>query len=458
MTAAGLDSILFISVAVAGFMEESIVPKDYIVTDKYILIPPKACGGVCHDCANECTRKLKPHLQPKDAFERLYELADFSLAIERIPVGEALNRITAQDIYAINNVPNHSVTMKDGIVVNWQLYLERRSQGQCTFAPGEFQLGNMGTPVYPPFDTNCNAEQCHFNADGSVTIDDELVHHQGIEPEGSTVQKGDLLIRNGKKLTASMLSFLYYNGITDVLVLKKPRVTIIPTGGELVALGEASGPGQFVESDSIYIKCIAEQCGAVVMVSRIIGDNSLRIRHAIERALPDSDLLVVIGGVGKGEKRFNDYSMQAIRNIGTIVTHGLACEPGGSPTLVAVIGGTPVLGIPGPPHAMLNMTNRVLPPTIELFYQTPYFEETTVDAVLGADFPPTGKNDWHVRVNAQKINDEIIVTPLADGGDGVDNFVDAAAYICLREIDKPYHKGKRVQVKLVVNQRSLEGI
>ena len=85
----------------------------------------------------------------------------------------------------------------------------------------------------------------------------------------------------------------------------------------------------------------------------------MRIRHAIERALPDSDLLVVIGGVGKGEKRFNDYSLQAIRNIGTIVTHGLACGPGGSPTLVAVIGGTPVLGIPGPPHAMLNMTRCV---------------------------------------------------------------------------------------------------
>ena len=81
-----------------------------------------------------------------------------------------------------------------------------------------------------------------------------------------------------------------------------------------------------------------EQCGAVVKVSRIIGDNSLRIRHAIERTLPDSDLLVVIGGVGKGKKRFNDYSLQAIRNIGTIVTHGLACGPGGAPTLVAVIG------------------------------------------------------------------------------------------------------------------------
>lgn len=120
--------------------------------------------------------------------------------------------------------------------------------------PGEFQLGNMGTPVYPPFDTNCNAEQCHFNADGSVTIDDELVERQGIEPEGSTVQKGDLLIHNGVKLTASMLSFLHYNGIADLLVIKKPRVTIIPTGGELVPVGEQPQPGQFFESDSIYVK------------------------------------------------------------------------------------------------------------------------------------------------------------------------------------------------------------
>ena len=442
--------------AVAGFMEEIIVPKDYIVTDKYILVPPKACGGVCHDCANECTRKLKPHLPLSDAFAQLYQAADFALAIERIPVAEALGRITAQDIYAVNNVPNHAVTMKDGIVVNWQRYLQKRSQGECTFAPGEFQLGNMGTPVYPPFDTNCNAEQCHFNADDSVTIDYELVERQGIEPEGSTVQKGDLLIRNGVKLTASMLSFLHYNGIADLLVLKKPRVTIIPTGGELVSVGEQPQPGQFFESDSIYVKAIAEQCGAIARVTRIAGDNSIRIRHAIERALPDSDLLVVIGGVGKGEKRFNDYSLQAIRSIGTVITHGLACGPGGAPTLIAAIGGIPVLGIPGPPHAMLNMTNRVLPPTIELFYQTAYFEETTVDAILGEDFPPTGKTDWYVRVHARKINGEIIVTPLADGGDGADNFVDAAAYICLREIEKPYNKGKHVQAKLVINQRRLE--
>ena len=165
---------------------------------------------------------------------------------------------------------------------------------------------------------------------------------------------------------------------------------------------------------------------------------------------------MVIGGVGKGEKRFNDYSLQAIRSIGTVITHGLACGPGGAPTLIAAIGGIPVLGIPGPPHAMLNMTNRVLTPTIELFYQTAYFEETTVDAILGEDFPPTGKTDWYVRVHARKINGEIIVTPLEDGDDGADNFVDAAAYICLREIEKPYNKGKHVQAKLVINQRRLE--
>ena len=115
------------------------MPKDYIVTDKYILVPPpKACGGVCHDCANECTRKLKPHLPLSDAFAQLYQAADFALAIERIPVAEALGRITAQDIYAVNNVPNHAVTMKDGIVVNWQRYLQKRSQGECTFAPVSF--------------------------------------------------------------------------------------------------------------------------------------------------------------------------------------------------------------------------------------------------------------------------------------------------------------------------------
>ena len=58
-------------------------------------------------------------------------------------------------------------------------------------------------------------------------------------------------MRNGKKLTASMLSFLYDNGITDVLVLKKPRVTIIPTGGELVAFRRSSWSGAVVLSNRI---------------------------------------------------------------------------------------------------------------------------------------------------------------------------------------------------------------
>ena len=95
-------------------------------------------------------RKLKPHLQPKDVFERLYELANFSLAIERIPVGEALNRITAQDIYAINNGPNHSVTMKDGIMGKLATIFRAAFPRPVHFCSRRVSAGQYGDTGLPP--------------------------------------------------------------------------------------------------------------------------------------------------------------------------------------------------------------------------------------------------------------------------------------------------------------------
>ena len=133
-------------------------------------------------------------------------------------------------------------------------------------------------------------------------------------------------------------------GYGHVPVIRRPRVTLLATGDELVPAGTAPGPDQIVSSNPPMLRALFESFGAVVDDPGIIPDR----REALAAALADADadLIVTIGGASVGD---HDLVVPVLREMGAeIAFWKIALRPG-KPMLAGRLNGTPIIGLPGNP-------------------------------------------------------------------------------------------------------------
>ncbi|MEL7609353.1 MAG: molybdopterin-binding protein [Bacillota bacterium] len=321
-----------------------------------IVVPPKACGD-CRDCSNHCGKSAPVPLDA--ALDRLFHAVRLEPVAEDVPVEQAADRITARRHCAAVTTPNCNVAMKDGVAVNWAGIGEKTDAPFRPFMTDRYKIVPMGAPVPGVFDTLLHAEQCRNTAEGML-IFERPVPGQCISYEGSSLEEGEQILPADVRLRADHLMMLRMGGVESVSVLKKPRVAIIPTGRDLVPGGIVPPYGKKIESVGIYVKALAEGYEASADLFAPAGDDALELSSVLVYAAKRYDVIAVIGGVGKGKSVYNDHTVSAVEKVGTVVQHGVLVHPGGSPSLLAQIGGTPVLGIPGPPHAALIMADLLV--------------------------------------------------------------------------------------------------
>jgi molybdopterin molybdotransferase len=138
-------------------------------------------------------------------------------------------------------------------------------------------------------------------------------------------------------------------GIGQVEIYERPKVVIIPTGGELLDIGSrALLPGEAYEINGLMARLYAEKWGALAEKKEIVPDDEKLVREAIASS-NDADLIIIIGGTSVGER---DYAPKVLSEMGELLVHGVRLQPG-KPTAFGAVGGKPVVCLPGYPVAML---------------------------------------------------------------------------------------------------------
>jgi len=145
------------------------------------------------------------------------------------------------------------------------------------------------------------------------------------------------------------------------LTVTTANVGIIPTGSELVPLGERPKPGQVVESNTIMAQVLFESMGAHCMRLPIVRDDPGLIEDALKTAAQENDLVVISAGSSAGTR---DYTAGAIAAVGELLFHGVAVKPG-KPMMLGKIGKTPVIGLPGYPLAAQTVLREFAVPLLE---------------------------------------------------------------------------------------------
>ena len=169
-----------------------------------------------------------------------------------------------------------------------------------------------GAPI--PVGADCVLKQEETERHGDlVKIFKEMKANENISFMGEDIKIGETLIKKGKRLDYADLGIMASSGISEVLVYKKPKVSIISTGDEVCDINSTLKPGKIYDSNLYSLSARIEELGYNVLSMEHVGDNILKIGDAIEKAFEKSDIVFTTGGASVGEK---DLMQKVAESIG----------------------------------------------------------------------------------------------------------------------------------------------
>jgi molybdopterin molybdotransferase len=171
-----------------------------------------------------------------------------------------------------------------------------------------------------------------------------------IRAAGSDIRASDRLLEPGSRLDAADLALAAAGGHGRLPVYERPRVAVMATGDELVAAGQALGPAQIPDSNSIGLTAQATQTGAQARSFGVARDDLDEVTKKLRDAIAWADVVVVSGGVSVGA---HDVVKDAIARLGELELWRVAVQPGKPVAFGRAFAddGRPVLlfGLPGNP-------------------------------------------------------------------------------------------------------------
>lgn len=275
-----------------------------------------------------------------------------------IASSDAAGRAVSQDIISPVSLPGFDRAAMDGYAVK-----SADTRGARPSAPvflEQFLPVRTGMEVPANYDAVVMLEDARLRAD-ALEITAEVHAYRNVSRVGEDITSGEAVFREGHVLRPPDIALLSALGIGEVQVYERPRVVIIPTGGELVPIGERPlKTGEAYEINGLMAGLYVEKWGCDARKLEIVSDDSEMIREAIAANL-DADMIVIIGGTSVGEK---DYAPRVLMETGELFVHGIRLQPG-KPTAFGAVRGTTVVCLPGYPVAALAVLYQFVRPALK---------------------------------------------------------------------------------------------
>lgn len=399
-------------------------------------------------------RPLKSLVSLDEALRVLQSLATPMDRTERVTLLKGLGRVAAEDVVSGMHVPLVDRSAMDGYAV--------RAAG--TFQAGKFRPTRFrrietlyadsvpskrvtkGTCVEVATGTSLPA-----GADAVVKVEDterdgEWVRvyspvHPGehVSRQGEDIRKGDIVVRRGEVLTPAKLGAVAAVGRNAVAVFEKPRVAILTTGDEVVPPGRPIRPGQVYDINAHTIASIVREAGGEPVLMGRVPDRVDALGRAIRKAVKE-DLVVFSGGSSVGEK---DMIVDVLEVIGEVRFHGVAVKPG-KPTILGIVRGKAVLGMPGYPTSCLSNCYMMLAPMLRAMARLPAKVKNVIEAPLSKRLVSSiGRVEFHT----VRIEDGLAVPAYKHSG-AITSMAHADGYFEIPANVDLVEKGERVRVVL----------
>jgi molybdopterin molybdotransferase len=167
-----------------------------------------------------------------------------------------------------------------------------------------------------------------------------------IRRRGEDLKQGACALARGTRLNPIQLGLAAAVDRGELLVARRPRVTILCTGEELRVPGSPALPGTIPESNGPALAALVQAAGGLPTLAPRTGDSLEETERALRAALRGSDLLLTVGGVSVGE---HDLVRAALANVGCELEFWKVQIKPGKPLAFGRFGDTRILGLPGNP-------------------------------------------------------------------------------------------------------------
>jgi molybdopterin molybdotransferase len=181
-----------------------------------------------------------------------------------------------------------------------------------------------------------------------------------VRPAGEDIAAGTAALKAGMRLRPQDVALAAAFGLTQLEARRRIRVAVFSTGDELVSPGTPRAPAQLFDSNRFMLMAMLRRLGCEVSDLGILADERAALAGALRKVAGAHDLILTTGGVSTGEE---DHVKAAVEAAGSLVLWRMAIKPG-RPVAMGIIGGTPLIGLPGNPVATFVTFVHVVRPTV----------------------------------------------------------------------------------------------
>lgn len=372
---------------------------------------------------------------------------------QTVDVGDALGRMTSAPVFAKLSAPHYNASAMDGISVKADSTYHASETTPVKLKKNrDYVVLNTGAPVPDDFDAVIMIEDVVELDEEFVEIRSAATPWQHVRPVGEDIVKGELILPVRHVIRPQDMGALLSGGVTQVSVYRRIQVGLIPTGSEITDITDPLPPGKIIESNSKMFKGLIETYGGRTTAYPVVQDDPELLKKAVLKGIQDNDLLVINAGSSAGTK---DFTVDVLRELGSVMFHGIAIKPG-KPAILAEVEGKPVVGIPGYPVSAYVVFEQIVKPLVYHYqYQQPP-EAEIVEAVLARRVVSSLKHEEHIRIKLGRVGDRWIATPLSRGAGVTMSLVRADGMLTVPQETEGHEKGSLIQVRLARPVREIQ--
>ena len=394
------------------------------------------------------------------------------LGVEEIPLDErAMGRVLAEPVWAKISSPHYHASAMDGFAVRAE-----DTAGAMQTAPLRLVSGTQanyidtGDPlpawanavipieeVEPLDDTGQPAKDSRAPFAIRIRAASTPWHH--VRALGEDIVATQLVLPAGHTLRPVDLGAIAACGHDYVSVARQPKVAILPTGTELVPVGEPVQSGDIIEYNSLVMAAQVNSWGGKATRYPITPDDFDLIREQVRRSAYDHDLILLNAGSSAGSE---DFSAEVVESLGELLVHGVAARPGHPVILGMIRAGDaqatmiPIIGVPGYPVSAALTGEIFVKPMLARWLGTQPEEPITVKAQLTRKVTSPAGDDDFMRVAVGRVGERTLAAPLSRGAGVITSLVRADGITILPRGSQGLPAGAEVTVHLTRSPSEIE--
>ena len=419
------------------------------------------------------------------------------LGSESIPLDEnAIGRVTSEPVWAKTSSPHYHASAMDGFAVRAEdTHGAQPSSPVKLLVSSNSVIGNSaqyvdtGDPlpgwanaVIPIENVESLDENEKITDDirtpSLIRIRASVTPWSHVRPLGEDIVATQLVLPTGHILKPVDLGAIAAAGYQEVVVARKPKVAILPTGTELVPIGSELKAGDILEYNSLVLAAKIKEMGGEPTRYPITKDDFDLICQRVEEAAKDHDLVLLNAGSSAGAE---DFSAKVVEKLGQLLVHGVAVRPG-HPVILGLVNRQssivnlksneeiasspasqaprndviPIIGVPGyPVSAALTIDIFVEPILAKWLGRRPRELPTETATLTRKLVSPAGDDDF-VRVVVGKVGDKLLAAPLSRGAGVITSLVQADGLALVPSGTQGIEAGEKIQVRLYRSKSEIE--